>query len=123
MHLHFYEGKMKEIKHYYLCFYIFFAILCSAVPVFSHSIAFTDAQGKHISITQSPVRVVSLVPGITEIIFRIGAGDAVKAVTHYDTYPLALYEGCQINKGEKYVWKPIFKNSIFQRHHQYYGNC
>jgi ABC-type Fe3+-hydroxamate transport system substrate-binding protein/adenosylcobinamide amidohydrolase len=78
---------MKEIKHYYLCFFIFFAILCSAVPVFSHSIAFTDAQGKHISITQSPVRVVSLVPGITEIIFRIGAGDAVKAVTHYDTYP------------------------------------
>jgi ABC-type Fe3+-hydroxamate transport system substrate-binding protein len=87
MHLHFYEGKMKAIKHYYLCFFIFFAILCSAVPVFSHPIAFTDAQGKHISITQSPVRVVSLVPGITEIIFRIGAEDAVKAVTHYDTYP------------------------------------
>jgi len=27
------------------------------------------------------------VPGITEIIFKIGAGDAVKAVTYYDTYP------------------------------------
>ena len=26
-------------------------------------------------------------PGITEIIFKIGAGDAVKAVTYYDTYP------------------------------------
>jgi iron complex transport system substrate-binding protein len=66
---------------------IFFIVLLSAIPVFSHPIAFTDVQGKHISITKSPLRVVSLVPGITEIIFRIGAGDAVKAVTHYDTYP------------------------------------
>ncbi len=31
--------------------------------------------------------VVSLVPTITEIVFRIGAGDAVKAVTYHDTYP------------------------------------
>jgi len=82
------EGKMKEVKHYYyLCSFILFAILWSAVPVFSYPIEFTDVQGNHISITKRPLRVVSLVPGITEIIFRIGAGDAVKAVTHYDTYP------------------------------------
>ncbi len=82
------EGKMKEVKHYYyLCSFIFFAILWSAVPVFSHPIAFTDVQGNHISITKRPLRVVSLVPSITEIIFRIGAGDAVKAVTYYDSYP------------------------------------
>jgi adenosylcobinamide amidohydrolase/ABC-type Fe3+-hydroxamate transport system substrate-binding protein len=30
---------------------------------------------------------VSLVPSITEIIFKIGAGDAVKAITYHDTYP------------------------------------
>ncbi|MDL1967941.1 MAG: adenosylcobinamide amidohydrolase [Deltaproteobacteria bacterium] len=78
---------MKKLKHYYLCIFILFAILRSAVPVFSYPIEFTDAQGKHISIAKSPLRVVSLVPGITEIIFKIGAGDAVKAVTHYDTYP------------------------------------
>ena len=78
---------MKKLKHYYLCIFILFAILWSAVPVFSRPIEFTDAQGKHISIAKSPSKVVSLVPGITEIIFRIGAGDAVKAVTHYDTYP------------------------------------
>jgi iron complex transport system substrate-binding protein len=70
-----------------LYIFILFAILWSAVPVFSHPIGFTDAQGKHISITKRPLRVVSLVPGITEIIFSIGAGDTVKAVTHYDTYP------------------------------------
>jgi len=67
--------------------FIVFAILWSAVPVFSYPTGFTDAQGKHISITKRPLRVVSLAPGITEIIFRIGAGDTVKAVTHYDTYP------------------------------------
>ncbi|MBW1746248.1 MAG: hypothetical protein JRJ25_08065, partial [Deltaproteobacteria bacterium] len=57
-----------------LCTFILFAILWSAVPVFSYPIAFTDVQGNHISITKRPLRVVSLVPGITEIIFRIGAG-------------------------------------------------
>ena len=31
--------------------------------------------------------VVSLVPAITETIFKLGAGDAVKAVTYHDTYP------------------------------------
>ncbi|MDL1964046.1 MAG: hypothetical protein LWW98_06870, partial [Deltaproteobacteria bacterium] len=67
---------MKKLKHYYLCIFILFAILWSAVPVFSRPIEFTDAQGKHISIAKSPSKVVSLVPGITEIIFRIGAGDA-----------------------------------------------
>ncbi|MDL1963944.1 MAG: hypothetical protein LWW98_06345, partial [Deltaproteobacteria bacterium] len=68
---------MEKVKHYYyLCTFILFTIFWSAIPVFSYPIAFTDAQGKHISIAKSPSKVVSLVPGITEIIFRIGAGDA-----------------------------------------------
>ena len=64
-----------------------FLILLGATPVFSCPMKFSDSQGNNITITERPSRVVSLVPGITEIIFRIGAGDAVRAVTWYDTYP------------------------------------
>jgi ABC-type Fe3+-hydroxamate transport system substrate-binding protein/adenosylcobinamide amidohydrolase len=74
---------------------LFTTILCSIViiillsvnPVFCYPVTFTDDSGKSIVVTKKPSRVVSLVPGITEIIFRIGAGNAVKAVTYYDTYP------------------------------------
>jgi ABC-type Fe2+-enterobactin transport system substrate-binding protein len=37
---------------------IIFIVLLSAIPVFSHPIAFTDVQGNHISITKRPLRVV-----------------------------------------------------------------
>ena len=67
--------------------FILFASIWSVPPAFSYPVKFADGQGNNIVITKRPLRVVSLVPGITEIIFRIGAGDAVKAVTHYDTYP------------------------------------
>jgi ABC-type Fe3+-hydroxamate transport system substrate-binding protein/adenosylcobinamide amidohydrolase len=62
-------------------------ILLSATLAFSYPVKFTDGRGNSIVITKRPSKVVSLVPGITEIIFRIGAGDAVKAVTYHDTYP------------------------------------
>lgn len=59
----------------------------SAAPVFSYPVAFTDAQGNNITITDTPSQVVSLVPSITEIIFKIGAGHAVKGITYHTAYP------------------------------------
>ncbi len=44
-------------------------------------------QGHTVIIEKRPERVVSLVPGVTEILFRLGAGDAVRGVTYHDTYP------------------------------------
>ena len=48
---------------------------------------FRDAAGRARVIDLPPQRVVSLVPSVTEILFRIGAGDAVCGVTYHDTYP------------------------------------
>ena len=62
-------------------------VLCGTSSVFSYPVRFTDAQGNNIIITERPVRVVSLVPSITEIICRIGAGDTLKAITYHSTYP------------------------------------
>ena len=70
-----------------ILFALIFLIIAPAAFVLSYPVEFTDSQGTRITITERPSRVVSLVPGITEMLFRIGAGDAVKAVTYHDTYP------------------------------------
>ncbi|MBW1780168.1 MAG: adenosylcobinamide amidohydrolase [Deltaproteobacteria bacterium] len=46
-----------------------------------------NRRGKDPVVTKGPARVVSLIPSATEIIFKIGAGDAVQGVTHHDAYP------------------------------------
>ena len=82
--------KLKQRSHnitFLLIFFILFAILWSPPPTFSYPVIFTDSDGNKITIEKRPSRVVSLVPAITEIIFKLGAGDAVKAVTYHDTYP------------------------------------
>ena len=80
-------ARGSYIKKITLLFLILFVIFWDAAPVFSYPVSFTDAEGNKITITQRPSRVVSVVPSITEIIFKIGAGDTVKAVTYHDTYP------------------------------------
>jgi iron complex transport system substrate-binding protein len=39
------------------------------------------------AVQRAPSRVISLVPAVTEMLFAIGAGDAVIAVSSYDTFP------------------------------------
>jgi iron complex transport system substrate-binding protein len=36
---------------------------------------------------QRPVRIISLIPAVTEMLFAIGAGDQVIGVSSFDTYP------------------------------------
>ena len=82
--------KLKQISHnitFLLVFFILFATFWSPAPTFSYPVTFTDSDGNIITIEKRPSMVVSLVPAITETIFKLGAGDAVKAVTYHDTYP------------------------------------
>jgi len=82
--------KLNQRVHsirFTLLFLILFYIIWGVGPVFSYPVNFIDAKGHKISIRERPSRVVSLVPAITEIIFRIGAGDAVKGLTYHSTYP------------------------------------
>jgi adenosylcobinamide amidohydrolase/ABC-type Fe3+-hydroxamate transport system substrate-binding protein len=58
-----------------------------APGVWAYPIAFEDSAGKQIVINQRPQRVVSIVPSVTEMILRIGAGDALQAVTYHDVSP------------------------------------
>jgi iron complex transport system substrate-binding protein len=53
----------------------------------SEEIKVTDALGNEIVLTETPQRIVSLAPSITEILFEIGAGKQVVGRTDYCDYP------------------------------------
>lgn len=61
--------------------------ICPEAAVANYPVEFQDAAGRRLVLWQPPQRVVSIVPAVTEILFRIGAGDAVCGVTYHDTYP------------------------------------
>jgi ABC-type Fe3+-hydroxamate transport system substrate-binding protein len=46
-----------------------------------------DDVGREVAIDAPPGRIVSLVPSLTELLFALGAGDAVVAATRYCTEP------------------------------------
>lgn len=46
-----------------------------------------DARGKTITIKAKPMRVISLAPGNTEILYAVGLSDRVVGVTKYCNYP------------------------------------
>lgn len=48
---------------------------------------FTDELGREIQIAFPPQRIVSLAPSVTEILFALGLGDRVVAVTSYCDFP------------------------------------
>jgi len=74
-------------RGFILLFSLFVTFFGSAALGFCFPEEFVDASGFRVSIKAPPSRVVSLVPTITEIIFSIGAGDAVGAITYHSTYP------------------------------------
>lgn len=47
----------------------------------------TDARGKEVVIKSKPVRIVSLTPNNTEILFALGLGNRIVGVTKYCNYP------------------------------------
>jgi iron complex transport system substrate-binding protein len=60
-------------------------------PEFS-PVSFTDDLGRAVVIEEPPVRIVSLAPSITEMLFGIGAGGLVVGRTDYCDYPLEVLE-------------------------------
>jgi len=58
----------------------------------------TDDHGRTVNIAETPERIVSLAPSITEILFALDLGDKVVGVTNYCDYPEELVE--KIETGE-----------------------
>ena len=55
----------------------------AAAPVAS----FTDSSGRQIVMNETPKRVVSLSPSVTEILFRLGVGENIAGLTLFDKLP------------------------------------
>jgi len=69
---------------------ILFIIIVTALFIpntLAYPINVTDNFGYTVTIEKTPMRIVSLSPCNTEILFAVGAGDRVVGGTEYDTYP------------------------------------
>ena len=51
------------------------------------TVTLMDAQGVEVSVAGRPERIVSAAPTVTEILFALGAGDRIAAVTNQCDYP------------------------------------
>ncbi len=72
------------LKQLFLSLFLFFLL-----PFSAESEQFTDAVNRQVSIPDTPQRIVSLVPSVTEILFKLGIERRIVAVTDFCTYPEA----------------------------------
>jgi iron complex transport system substrate-binding protein len=59
------------------------------LPGTAQALTLVDQTGQAVTLAAAPRRIVSLVPGVTEILFAIGAQDALVGVTDFCDYPPA----------------------------------
>ena len=57
------------------------------LPGTAQALTIVDQTGHAVTLPAAPRRIVSLVPGVTEILFAIGAQDALVGVTDFCDYP------------------------------------
>jgi len=67
-------------------------VLLAAVFLFlpvhtSHAGSSTDREGRTVLVPDNPVRIVSLAPSLTEIVFALGEGHRLKGVTQHCDFP------------------------------------
>jgi len=62
-------------------------LLRPAPALCAYPVTFTDSAGHEISVLKRPSRIVSLVPDIDEMLFELGAGDAVRGITYHTDRP------------------------------------
>lgn len=64
-------------------------IVATALAVASPAAAFTtrDMLGRDVTLPAPPVRIVSLVPSVTEVLYALNAADALVGVTDYCDFP------------------------------------
>ncbi|MDR1325177.1 MAG: cobalamin-binding protein [Treponema sp.] len=102
---------MKKIQYLLLV-----CVLCALHGTLyaQNSFNMTDVLGRRVSFNAIPQRVISLSPGVTEILFAIGAGTQVVGVTEYCNYPpetanrtkVGGFSGITVNVEQIVVLKP-----------------
>lgn len=81
----------NSIKTFCRCIIILaiISLLTSASIAAKYPMKIKDCRGKTITITKEPMRIISLTPNNTEILFAIGAGSKIVGVNSWSDYPAA----------------------------------
>ncbi|PIP38479.1 MAG: cobalamin-binding protein [Desulfobacterales bacterium CG23_combo_of_CG06-09_8_20_14_all_51_8] len=78
------------MKKKYAIFWVGLVLLCGTLMALTtEAREMIDQTGRTVNVPESPKRVVSLAPSITEIIYDLGCEDRLKGVTTYSDFPEA----------------------------------
>ena len=75
-------------------------VSCSTVYKKAELVDITDATGTVISFDKPPEKIISLLPASTEILFALGLGDKIIAVSEYCDYPKEAKQKKTLKTGE-----------------------
>lgn len=75
------------------------ALLCWLVALQSHALQVVDDRGVTVSLPQSPKRIVSLLPSLTETVCELGACQRLVGVDRYSNFPASVRGLPQVGGG------------------------
>jgi len=78
---------MHIIRKKLALFWLLLLIACMGLPVRATAVTVVDQLDRQVIVPDDPVRVISLAPSITEIIFALQQENRLKGVTRYSDYP------------------------------------
>ena len=90
------RSKMRRSVIFCLILVVAVSLLAACAPSTKKTVSFpievTDQLGRVVKLEKIPERIISFAPSNTEILFALGLGDKVVAVTDYGDYPLEAKE-------------------------------
>jgi iron complex transport system substrate-binding protein len=66
---------------------VFLIVLMSFSAIAADAAVFRDSLGRDVALRSNPMRIVSLAPSITEMIYFLGLGDRLVGVTRFSYFP------------------------------------
>ena len=66
---------------------LFSIILLFSSPLLAHATVFHDSLARDVMVCSVPMRIISLAPSITEMIYFLGLGDRLVGVTRFSYFP------------------------------------
>ena len=93
---------MKKILSVFLAVSLILTIsACGSQPKPQAHFAVKDSRGIEVSFDKAPEKIVSLMPSNTEILYALGCGDKIIAVSDYCNYPEDTANKQKLPAGEK----------------------
>lgn len=78
---------------------VFMLLLCLAALAPAHALQLTDDRGVSVTLAQSPKRIVSLLPSLTETVCALGRCQRLVGVDRYSNYPASVRSLPQLGGG------------------------